>query len=188
MVGRDVTELKELQQRLVAMSIVDDLTGLYNRRGFLVLLEQQLHLATRMQKSSSLLFVDLDRMKGINDVHGHEAGDQALRDAAKLLKLTFRESDILARLGGDEFVVFALDVGDERISLLLERLKDNVRRHNETGQRPYAIHMSVGVAHFDPGHPERVEDLLKRADSEMYASKRSRRSSPVEPPPFGKET
>jgi diguanylate cyclase (GGDEF)-like protein len=176
MVGRDVTDVKELQEQLVAMSIVDELTQLYNRRGFLILLEQQLHLATRLKKHASLLFVDLDRMKGINDIHGHEAGDEALRDAAKLLRMTFRESDVIARPGGDEFVVFALDVGPDRIALLLERLRENMARHNATGARPYAIHMSIGVAHFDPSHAERVEDLLKRADAEMYAAKRARKT------------
>ena len=179
MVGRDITEVKELQERLVAMSIVDELTQLYNRRGFLILLEQQLHLATRLKKHASLLFVDLDRMKGINDIHGHEAGDLALRDAAKLLRMTFRESDVISRPGGDEFVIFALDVGPERIALLLERLQENMERHNATGERPYSIHMSVGVAHFDPGHAERVEDLLKRADAEMYAAKRARKGPAV---------
>ncbi len=177
MVGRDITEVKELQERLVAMSIVDELTQLYNRRGFLILLEQQLHLATRLKKHASLLFVDLDRMKGINDIHGHEAGDLALRDAAKLLRMTFRESDVISRPGGDEFVIFALDVGPERIALLLERLQENMTRHNATGERPYSIHMSVGVAHFDPNQAERVEDLLKRADAEMYAAKRARKGA-----------
>ncbi len=177
MVGRDVTEVKELQEQLVAMSIVDELTQLYNRRGFLLLLEQQLHLATRLKKHASLLFVDVDRMKGINDIHGHEAGDLALRDVAKLLRMTFRESDVIARPGGDEFVIFALDVGPDRIALLLERLHENMARHNATGGRPYAIHMSIGVAHFDPNHAERVEDLLKRADAEMYAAKRVRKSA-----------
>ena len=103
---------QEIQERLRAeaevrqLSMTDELTGVYNRRGFFLLANQQLKIAKRTQMSCCLLFADLDGLKKINDSLGHEIGDRILAEAAYILKQTFRDSDIVARLGGDEFVIF----------------------------------------------------------------------------------
>ena len=95
------------EEALLALSLTDELTGLYNRRRFFVLTEQCLKVAVRTKKRSLLLFIDMDDLKWINDHYGHNEGDQALIDLANILKKTFRESDIIARIGGDEFVVLS---------------------------------------------------------------------------------
>ncbi|HSY24128.1 MAG TPA: diguanylate cyclase [Polyangiaceae bacterium] len=174
---RDVTERERARAQLAELSNRDELTALYNRRGFITLAEQWLRIASRTRRTPLLLFVDVNGMKPINDRLGHAQGDRVLRDTADLLRLTFRESDILARLGGDEFVVLAVDAQNEHSSLLCDRLQRNVKALNETQKRPYHVSLSVGVSAWDPAKPRTVEELLAEADARMYEAKRSRRAS-----------
>jgi len=174
---RDVTERERARAQLAELSNRDDLTALYNRRGFITLAEQWLRIAARTRRTPLLLFVDVNGMKPVNDHLGHAQGDRVLRDTADLLRLTFRESDILARLGGDEFVVLAVDAMTEHSVLLCERLHRNVNALNDTAQRPYRVSLSVGVSAWDPAKPRSVEELLAEADARMYEAKRSRHSS-----------
>ncbi|MCM8776092.1 MAG: diguanylate cyclase, partial [Candidatus Omnitrophica bacterium] len=106
---RYAIERHQLQESLRSLTIVDELTGLYNRRGFLIHAEQQVKLANRTRRGFFLLFADLDDFKKINDNFGHPEGDNALRETAKILKTTFRGSDIKARMGGDEFAVIVIE-------------------------------------------------------------------------------
>ena len=106
----DITDRKRMEEEILTLSITDQLTGLYNRRGFLSLAEQQLKLSDRNKSGMLLFFADLDLLKWINDTLGHEEGDKALIEAANVFKETFRTSDIIARLGGDEFAVLAIDI------------------------------------------------------------------------------
>src|SRR5690606_30591217 len=108
-IARDVTERRARERALQSLTIVDDLTGLYNRRGFLTLAERHLKLAIRKKAGLFLLFADLDGLKQINDTFGHLEGDRALVSAAQILRQSFRSADIIARLGGDEFTVFPLE-------------------------------------------------------------------------------
>ena len=112
-IARDVTERKEQEQALRSLTIIDDLTKLYNRRGFLTLAERHLKLAVRKKTGVFLLFADLDGLKIINDTFGHLEGDRALIDAADILRASFRSADIIARLGGDEFTVFPIEAAAE---------------------------------------------------------------------------
>ncbi len=173
---RDVTELVRLQEELRALSLEDELTGLYNRRGFLTLGRQQLKTAQRMGRRMYLYFMDLDGLKVINDQLGHAQGDQAIREAAMVLKATFRESDIMARLGGDEFAVLAMESGPECNRVILRRLEENLRAWNQDTKRPYRLDLSMGSATFDPQAPRTLEDLLAEADAEMYRHKRRHRT------------
>ena len=106
-------ERKRMEEEIRSLSLTDELTGLYNRRGFTLLAEQEVKLAHRMNRTMLLFFCDVDNLKGINDTHGHAQGDLALKEVSAILKETFREADILARLGGDEFVVLAVDASLE---------------------------------------------------------------------------
>jgi diguanylate cyclase (GGDEF)-like protein/PAS domain S-box-containing protein len=171
----DITERKRMEEDLRTMSLRDELTGLYNRRGFITLAEQQLKVADRMKRGLSLLFADLDRMKFINDTFGHQEGDRALIDTTNTLKNTFRGSDILARVGGDEFVVLALETNDVYCDLLADRLKANFDAFNEKSGHGYMLTLSVGIAHYDPENPCSIDDLLKRADTLMYKKKKNKR-------------
>ena len=173
---RDVTRTKRLENELFVKSVTDELTGLYNRRGFFTLAEQQFRVAQRKKVRMTLFFADLDKMKWINDTLGHGEGDKALIEAATVLKETFRKSDITARMGGDEFAVLALDVIDEEASeVLLRRLQHSLDALNQMEGRSYVLSLSVGAAHYDPGKPCSLDELMAGADTSMYKQKKSGR-------------
>ena len=160
------------EEALLALSLTDELTGLYNRRRFFILTEQCLKVAVRTKKRPLLLFIDMDNLKWINDHYGHNEGDQALIGLADILKKTFRESDIIARIGGDEFVVL-LESTDENSETLLTRLHENVKNYN-VKRSQYTLSVSLGTAQFDPEYPISIDELLSKADALMYAQKRRR--------------
>jgi diguanylate cyclase (GGDEF)-like protein/PAS domain S-box-containing protein len=170
----DITELKRAEEALRNISLVDDLTGLYNRRGFFTLAEQQLKLASRMDKVMLLLYCDLDHLKRINDTLGHPSGDQALIEVAVVFRETFREADILARLGGDEFVVLAIESTEVSASALAARLQATLETHNQQPGRSYQLSLSLGIARYDPGSPLSVADLITQADRLMYLQKQAK--------------
>jgi diguanylate cyclase (GGDEF)-like protein/PAS domain S-box-containing protein len=170
----DITKQKQVEDALRHLSLVDELTGVYNRRGFMTLAESHLTLARRRKRELLLVFADVDHLKSINDSFGHLAGDQILVDAAALLRRTYRSADIIARIGGDEFTAFPLEAGPESAALLLERLQKNVEQHNLQVQRPYKLSMSVGIGRFDPAKCQTVQQLLEEADAELYSRKRGR--------------
>ncbi|HEY0023229.1 MAG TPA: two-component regulator propeller domain-containing protein [Longimicrobium sp.] len=172
-------EFASREEVLRAMSLRDELTGLYNRRGLLALAEQQIQTSVRQRVGFHVLFVDLDHLKQINDSLGHAQGDQALRDAAGLLRSTFRKSDVVARLGGDEFAVLVIgrtpgDASPRGAEVAISRLYDAIEHHVATVRRPYTLSMSVGASRFDPEAPATLEALLQQADQQMYADKRIR--------------
>jgi diguanylate cyclase (GGDEF)-like protein len=162
------------EKELLALSLTDELTGLYNRRRFFVLTEQYLKVAHRTKKRSLLLYIDLDNLKWINDHFGHHGGDQALINFATILKKTFRESDIIARIGGDEFVVL-LESTDENDEILITHLYENIKDYNAKRFRHYNLSISVGTAQFDPEYPISIDELLSKADALMYAQKREKK-------------
>ncbi len=159
------------EEELLALSLTDELTGLYNRRRFLVLTEQCLKVAMRKKKKWLLLYIDMDGLKWINDHCGHDEGDQALIELSSILKKTFRESDIIARIGGDEFAVL-LESTDEIDEMLITRLSENIRDFNAKVSQGYVLSISVGAAQFDPEYPISIDKLLSKADALMYAQKR----------------
>jgi len=165
-------ERHRMQEQIRSLSLVDELTGLYNRRGFLTLASQQLKLAHRLKKRMLLIFADLDGMKRINDTLGHQEGDKALIEIANILKETFRESDIIARLGGDEFVVLTLEKSVSSDDAITKRLQERLNSQNAHGNRRFCLSLSLGVAHHDPEHPCSIDELLAKADLSMYQQKR----------------
>jgi diguanylate cyclase (GGDEF)-like protein len=142
------------EEALLVLSLTDELTGLYNRRRFFVLTEQYLKVAIRTKKSLLVLFIDMDDLKWINDNYGHNEGDQALIDFAKLLKQSFRESDIIARIGGDEFVVLFLST-DENSERLLARLHENLKTIMTSGRNVIPSQLAwerlglIRISYFD---------------------------------------
>ncbi len=168
---RDITRRKILEQKLREASLTDELTGLLNRRGFMALAEKQLQISKRYKRSFSVLFLDLNEMKNINDSFGHHAGDQALTEMADLLKKTFRSSDILARLGGDEFTVLINEPDPDYDETILNNFIKHLQTFNDRSARPYKLSTSLGMAHFDPSHPKSINELLAEADKLMYEHK-----------------
>lgn len=173
----DITERKQMEEAIHALSLVDDLTGLYNRRGFMTLGEQQIKIATRSGREMYLLFADMDNLKVTNDVHGHAAGDRLLCELARLLRLTYRDSDIIARIGGDEFVALMVDTTEVTPEVLVARLREQVATRNHVETAP-PLDLSLGLARFDPGEPSSLEELMRSADRLMYDEKRRKRAQP----------
>jgi diguanylate cyclase (GGDEF)-like protein len=165
------------EEDLLALSLIDELTGLYNRRRFFILTEQYLKVAVRAKKRLSLLYIDMDDLKWINDHCGHNEGDQALITLANILKKTFRESDIVARIGGDEFVVLS-EITDENGEILMSRLNENIKDYNAQGSRRYTLSISVGTTQLDPNYPIPIDELLSKADALMYTQKRGKVKNP----------
>jgi two-component system cell cycle response regulator len=158
---------------------------LYNRRGFEALARKQLKMADRLGKLVSSIFIDVDELKVINDTFGHREGDLVLIETARLLRETFRESDIIARIGGDEFVVLAMESpGGGHGEQWTARLREKLHARNAHPDRRVSLSLSIGIAHYDPDFPCALDDLLDRADALMYDEKRrTRRRRPRGPAP-----
>jgi len=174
---RHAIERHRLLSALRSLSLIDDLTGLYNRRGFSDLGEQYLKLAKRSGRGVTMVYLDLDRFKTINDSLGHHVGDRALLKVADILKATFRRSDIIARLGGDEFGVLALEASRESSELLIQRLRGSVTEFNQTSPEPYQLSVSIGMARHEEDMHIRLDDLITEADNAMYKEKHVKRSA-----------
>jgi len=156
---------------LESLSVTDELTGLYNRRGFDQILKRVLASARRYQEQGMLAFIDLDDFKAMNDVHGHEAGDMVLKHVARLLIRKTRNTDYVARLGGDEFAI--LFVHAEPLATRARALK--LKSALSSSVMPYrgkqlSIRASIGLETY--GEATNRETLLRRADSAMYRDKR----------------
>ncbi len=170
---RDISQRKAMEAELQRLALVDDLTGLRNRRGFLAVAEPLTHVAQRNHRNLALLYIDLDNMKDLNDRHGHRVGDQALIETAALLQRTFRESDIVARMGGDEFCVLLSDDGTDA-KAAIDRLVEQVPVQGDIGLEAL-ISLSVGVARYQWDDPCPIETLIERADRAMYEQKSLKR-------------
>jgi len=168
----DPEERHRLQQELRELALVDDLTGLHNRRSFMLLAQQELKAAARAQRPLIALYLDVDDLKEINDTYGHAEGDRALRLVADALRAACRDSDIIGRLSGDEFAIVLADAHE------LDGLEGRVRCRigHAAEEVSYPLAASLGVARCEPDEPCTLADLFKRADQEMYAEKAEKRS------------
>jgi diguanylate cyclase (GGDEF)-like protein len=162
-----------LDRELRSLALTDDLTGLYNRRGFFASATQQLKLARRNSQGFLLLFGDVDNLKQINDSYGHLEGDRALIRVAEALQRTFRDADILARLSGDEFAVLASEASAQNQEVMFRRLEKSLKKPNEKESR-YELTLSFGVVQFDARLPVSLGDLMEQADQAMYEQKRNK--------------
>ncbi|HWP67989.1 MAG TPA: sensor domain-containing diguanylate cyclase [Rectinemataceae bacterium] len=172
--ARDISKRKSMEENLRNLAVTDELTGLYNRRGFSLAAEQELKHAHRTKTDLVLLFFDMDKLKAINDTFGHAEGDEALKAAAAALRSTFRASDIIARWGGDEFAVLALDVPKGSISVLQHRLDETLERLNSAEGMRYRILFSVGMSRYDFEHPLMLQEMVRIADGAMYQKKQGK--------------
>src|SRR5437870_2771448 len=173
---QDITERKRAEAALQSLSLIDELTGLYNRRGFLAVTEQHIAAIRRNEKVPVILYADLDGLKEINDSLGHHEGDRALIKTAEIFKDTFRTADIVARIGGDEFVVLAAIGPEESAEFLTDRLQEKFKAASAQWNHTYDLSVSVGLAHFDDDEGHSIEELMALADSAMYENKRQKRS------------
>lgn len=175
-IAKDVSDLARSRDALRALSMFDELTGIYNRRGFSSLATQHLSLAQRNGTRLCLAMADMDGLKAINDTFGHLEGDQALIAFAGILKANCRKSDVVARIGGDEFALLAVEVAEGGADFLVARLRKAVRTQDALNEKPYHLSASIGAVECLPGPSYTLEDLLADADRKVYEVKRARAS------------
>ncbi len=166
----DLTAMVERELALMSRAATDELTQLSNRHGFTLVSKQVLALCRRNQHPAVLIGIDLDNFKSVNDEHGHEAGDHALRTFAKLLHSHFRDSDVVARLGGDEFAVLCSSTNADSLMGSLERLANEFTASALARDYP-KLNWSFGLAEYRPDYDETIDDLLRTADARMYEAK-----------------
>jgi diguanylate cyclase (GGDEF)-like protein len=169
-------QINGLECEVRQLSLRDDLTQLYNRRGFYVLAEQMRMLARRAEEPFSVMYLDVDNLKPTNDTLGHEAGSALLREMAEMLRNCFRETDVVGRLGGDEFVV-AGRMSVEEMGTAIRRLEEMAEELNGSGRRAYLLHFSVGVVTAGSGEDKSLEGLVEAADKIMYEQKRAKKAA-----------
>ena len=163
---------QRIKDKLKALALTDELTKLSNRRGFYLLAEQLLKMASRTKSGMYLMYTDLDDFKKINDEFGHAEGDRALQAYAQLLKENYRESDIIARIGGDEFVLLPVGTSKDNLPIIRNRFYKILSSYNDTHENPWILSATIGIAYYDPESPCSLDELLKRADDSLYWQKK----------------
>lgn len=171
-----VWRINSMEKEIHDLTLRDELTGLYNMRGFYLLGEQTLRLAQRAELPFSVLFIDLDGLKKINDDLGHNMGSTYLAETGELVMNCFRETDVKGRFGGDEFVV-AGQFSMVGIELAATRLRSMAAAHNEKNPRKYPLSVSVGWVTLDHPSNESLKELVRRADEAMYRDKRAKKAA-----------
>lgn len=173
---RDISKFKQLEERLQNLAITDDLTCLYNRRGFRLMAEQELKHAQRINAETVLLSIDVDDFKSINDTFGHDEGDKVLILVAKTLTESFRGTDIISRWGGDEFLVLALDTPAGFVSLMSDRFQLNLTNNAKEKQLPYPLSVTIGMESTEILEDFTLTNLIMCADRHMYQKKKVKQS------------
>ena len=174
---RYAVERQRVQLELVNLALIDDLTGLHNRRGFVALAGHYVKIANRSGTPFLIAFIDLDGLKQINDTFGHQEGNRALVEAASVLKDACRQSDILARLGGDEFAILVTDVVEDCTDVLHRRIQQKLDSCNRNPGRGYPLSFSVGMVRANTTEPADLDQLLHQADGLMYAQKQRKHAT-----------
>lgn len=171
---RDETENVSMRDVFCEESMRDDLTGLYNRRSFMILANQQMKISKRNKENIYLIFADVDGLKGINDRFGHLSGDRALVEVADSMRSIFRESDLIARICGDEFAAMGTVTGEKDVKTIKGRWKAFLDLKNSCGKAPYRTSVSMGHVCFVPGAGTSMDEMLSKADKKMYKEKKSK--------------
>lgn len=176
-------ELEQIREKNILLSEIarsDELTRIYNRRGFLLAAENQIINPANRERKAVVIYADMNNLKVVNDQFGHEEGDYSLRMIATILKEAFEENGIIGRLGGDEFGAFMLidEVQSKKAARLIRERVDRITREkNERSKKPYFVSMSVGVCEFTCGESVDLQDLLDKADVDLYIEKKHKRSN-----------
>ena len=168
-------ELEKANDRLRNFSLTDGLTGLNNRRGFMILATGLLKFARRAGYPTCLLYIDLDSLKYINDTFGHAAGDTAITHFSRILTDTFRDFDVIGRMGGDEFVILIIDASESDLASIQARLQSNVDTYNLQSTVGFPLSFSLGMIRVDSNSTLTMEGLLSEADAAMFEHKHQRR-------------
>jgi diguanylate cyclase (GGDEF)-like protein len=168
-------ELAEYNNQLRYQTIRDELTGLYNRRGFMRIGFEQYQNFKSKNKGFLMFYADVDGLKQINDKYGHNEGDIAIKSVGELLSKSFRDTDIIARIGGDEFTVIALGASPIDENTIMDRLNMNFNKYNKRVNKEYSLSVSMGSAYFNPSENTEFEMLMKLADEALYKEKQKKK-------------
>ncbi len=171
---KEIDSQKTTREEMQAISISDELTGLYNRAGFMPLAEQYLKSLKRDNSIAYILYMDIDSMKHINETYGHQEGDSVIKTVADILKEIYRESDLVARIGDDEFVIVPVGFTESGVELINNRLQEKLDEINSASGKEYTISISYGLAEYNPESPCSVEDLLAQSEKLMYKQKKEK--------------
>jgi len=171
----DLDRVRRDNEALQHMAMRDELTGLFNRRGFFELAHSMMTTARLTNQPLTLFFADLDGLKQINDRHGHEEGDAAIRAAAKVLLSTFRQDDVVSRLGGDEFVILTRADNLESLPEIERRLDQHFAEFDASARKPYRLGCSLGGTLIAGDSAKGLDQVLAHADQLLYAAKRRRK-------------
>lgn len=170
------SDVHRANERIHALAGSDDLTGVLNMRGFMSILRREHAQAVRHARAYSIAMIDVDNLKRLNDVHGHETGNRALRLVAGILRENVRATDAVARFGGDEFIMMLAETSHQRATEVIARIRKRLRGAQlMEGRQRIQLDVSIGVADF-PHHGMEVEELIGAADAAMYADKKGKRA------------
>jgi diguanylate cyclase (GGDEF)-like protein len=172
----NLAQISESNIVLSEISKTDQLTGLYNRWGFLEQVKNIISTPRNYGKEILVLYADMDHLKMINDEYGHDEGDFALNEIASILKEAFRSTDVVARFGGDEFVVFALTGIPDYENIMKRRIAEITERHNKEVNKPYIIEMSSGICESICEPDMNISIILEAADKKLYIEKREKKA------------
>lgn len=182
-------ERHRMQRMIRQLAIIDELTTLYNRRGFNSLNQDMLARGLETEEQGFICYFDLDRFKQINDELGHQMGDEALTEFAAALRNNFRKDTLIARLGGDEFVAMGVEQRPGQVEDTVNELAAQLAERNARPDARFSIETSAGFTRFGRGETRTVEELLAAADGALYANKQQRKQGRLAAvPPVNIET
>lgn len=173
-------QLQQANTKLAQLAVTDPLTGLHNRRALYAQLEREFERSKRYKRPLSLLMMDIDHFKSINDSYGHQAGDRVLRLVADVLRATVRSADVAGRFGGEEFMILAPETGSETVGLLGERIRSTVHSASVNAEDGVPqVTISIGIATTQLLHATTYEELVHLADDALYRAKHEGRNRTV---------
>jgi len=173
---KDLASTAERELAAIQLATFDELTNVLNRRGFMMLGQNSLNLCKRERIPATLVYIDLNNFKHINDAWGHAEGDRVLANFASLVTAECRESDIFARLGGDEFAILFINTSNNTADCAIRRCQRKLNDYKQQANKDYDITFSYGMVYFNPEQHSTIEALLEDGDSIMYESKKSNKT------------
>ena len=169
----EYSRIENQNERLEVTNTTDELTKLYNRRGFMNFAQKALDFARETKKTGSIIFFDMDGLKIINDTYGHKSGDVAIQSTGEVLREAFHKSDLVAHLSGDEFAVMAMGFAKENMKIFRERIETLFQKKKEEKNLPFNLSASIGIAEYNAENTD-LQKLLMIADQEMYVEKKAK--------------